>query len=93
MTQEQTVLKHLKTVGSITGIEASAIYKIRSLPRRISTLKVQGHYIESIAKRDITGQRYVRYEYLGFEAPSVPSWRDRAVGVIGDLFAIPSLSH
>ena len=65
MTQEQTVLTHLKQTASITGIEASAIYKIRSLPRRIATLRAQGHNIVSITKHDVTGQRYVRYEYKG----------------------------
>jgi hypothetical protein len=61
MTQEMIVLKHLIYTGSITGVEASALYKIRSLPRRIATLKEQGHNIHSVQKRDLTGQRYVRY--------------------------------
>ena len=63
MSQEQTVLKHLKETKSITGVEAAAIYKIRSLPRRIATLRTEGHDIKSSPKVDVTGQRYVRYEY------------------------------
>lgn len=65
VTQETLVRKHLMAVGSITGVEAAALYKIRSLPRRIATLREQGWAIESVQKRDVTGQRYVRYEFRG----------------------------
>jgi hypothetical protein len=61
-TQEALTLAHLKDVGSISGVEAEAIYKIRHLPKRISNLKALGHNIVSIHKKDHAGQRFVRYE-------------------------------
>lgn len=60
-TQTAQIKKHLHEVGSISGIEASALYKCRSLPRRICDLKEQGLAIDAKWQRDITGQRYVRY--------------------------------
>lgn len=61
-TQEQLTLDHLKSVGSISGVEAEAMYKIRHLPKRIQNLKALGHDIVSVHKRDALNQRYVRYE-------------------------------
>jgi len=63
-TQETIVLNHLKKVGSITGIEAAAIHKIRSLSRRITTLRGRGYEISKKQSKDVTGQRYVRYIYV-----------------------------
>lgn len=61
-TQETLTLRHLQSVGSITGVEAETIYKIRHLPKRIQNLKAKGHDIISIHKKDFLGQRYVSYE-------------------------------
>ena len=58
----QTLLKHLKRAGSITQVEAQAMYRIRHLPSQIKALKFEGHNIESEWKTDpINKQRYVRY--------------------------------
>ena len=62
-TQETLILNHLKARGSITAVEAQALYKVRSLTRRITTLRRTGANIESVWKTDLTGQRYVRYHY------------------------------
>jgi hypothetical protein len=59
--QCQTVLDHLRRVGSITPVEAQVVHRIRSLPRRILDLKDAGYDIKSVRAQDITGQRYVRY--------------------------------
>lgn len=64
MNQEQKVLKHLQAVGSITTLEAWDLYRVRSLPRRIATLR-EKYNIRSEPRRDVTGQRYVRYIYEG----------------------------
>lgn len=61
--QCQIVLRHLSdpTFGSITGAEASTVYRIRHLPSRIWDLKDAGVAIKTERKVDPTGQRYVRY--------------------------------
>jgi hypothetical protein len=59
----QAILTHLREFGHITAVEASAVYRTRSLSRRIRDIRDAGHYIESVFKRDPTGQRYVRYQY------------------------------
>jgi hypothetical protein len=63
MTQVEALVRHFEKVGSITNVEAQAMYKIRALPRRISDLEARGHKIERQRKVDATGQRYVRYVY------------------------------
>lgn len=63
MTQRDVLLKHFKKEGHITAVEAAAVYKIRSLPRRILDLKERGHKITTTRHRDGTGQLYVRYHY------------------------------
>lgn len=60
--QENLVLEHLIAHKTITGVEAAAIYKIRSLPRRIATLRDRGALIQSKRCVDHTGQRYVKYD-------------------------------
>lgn len=60
-TQTAQILEHLKTKGSITQVEASALYKSRSLTRRITDIRQSGHNVKSEWKTDPTGQRYVRY--------------------------------
>lgn len=59
--QTKAVLDVLLTRGTITGVEASAILKVRSLSRRICDLIDAGYHITKEMKRDQTGQRYVRY--------------------------------
>ena len=59
--QLQTVLNHLQNFGSLSTAEAGTVYKIRSLPTRITELKKLGHNITVVIKKDATGQRYARY--------------------------------
>ena len=61
MNQQQKILKHLKTVGSLTGVQAADLYRIRELPARICELRRHGYDIVSEFKRDALGQRYARY--------------------------------
>jgi len=64
MRQIDMLKKHFETENSISGVEASAIYKIRSLPRRILDLKDEGYEFISEWKVDPTGQRYKRYTIM-----------------------------
>ena len=57
----KTILQHLKQIGDISAIEASALYRCRSLSRRITDLRQHGYAIGSKLKVDATGQRYARY--------------------------------
>ena len=59
--QASQVLDHLRNAGSITGVEAAAVLKVRHLPRRIADLREAGFSILSERKHDTQGQRYVRY--------------------------------
>lgn len=59
--QTRRIAEHLRDVGSISGVEASAMFKTRSLTRRIADLRDVGVEITSEFKKDSTGQRYVRY--------------------------------
>lgn len=61
MTQEEKILRHLKLVRSISGMEAADLYRVRDLPKRISVLRSRGVKIDRKLLTDITGQRYARY--------------------------------
>lgn len=65
MTQDEMVARHLESVGSITCMEAQTVYRARSLTSIISRLRNKGMEISSERKTDPTGQRYVRYHYIG----------------------------
>lgn len=58
--QTAAILRHLLRVGEISGVEAQAMYKARSVTKRISEIN-QYFQVDAEWKRDTTGQRYVRY--------------------------------
>ena len=60
-TQTDLIAEHLYKKGSITNVEAAAMYKARSLTKRIHEIKSRGAVIRSEWCRDPMGQRYVRY--------------------------------
>lgn len=59
--QCRQILRHLQEKGSISNMEAQAIYRIRALPRRIADLREAGYRTVKKFRKDPTGQRYVRY--------------------------------
>lgn len=59
--QTKLVLEHLQNHLTITPVEAAAVYKVRSLPKRISELKQAGYQVRRVLCKDATGQRYARY--------------------------------
>jgi hypothetical protein len=62
MSQNQTILKHLKKAKSISQREAIVDYSIQCLAKRISELRLAGHNIVTKHKHHpVTGQRYARY--------------------------------
>lgn len=65
--QLDLLLNHFSHVSppSISRLEASALYRIDSLSRRINDLEELGHKFERVMKHDNTGKRYVRYFYAG----------------------------
>jgi hypothetical protein len=72
MTVDEIVLKHLQEIGNLTCMEAHTVYSIRSLSSAMSRLKKQGYEITSLPKKDLTGQRYVKYVY-DRRQPRVPA--------------------
>lgn len=61
LSMNSAITNHLAVVGSISAVEAQALYRCRSLSRRICDLKALGYRINSELKTDATGQRYARY--------------------------------
>lgn len=59
--QARLIGKHLLDHGSITGVEAAAVYRCRHLPRRIADLRAWQVEITTTLRKDATGQRYARY--------------------------------
>jgi len=61
-TQHTQILHHLRTVGSISGLDMYAHYRIASPTKRISELRQKGYEISGRWKKHkATGQRYMRY--------------------------------
>ena len=70
--QVDMLLEHFQQRPSITAVEAAALYRIRSLSRRIVDLINQGYRFSKQHSVDPTGQRYVRYHFIGFN-PFTPA--------------------
>lgn len=64
-TMKELIQNHLKLERSISNIEAQNLYRCRALPKRISELRAEGMDIRPMWQRDLTGQRYVRYYFMG----------------------------
>jgi hypothetical protein len=63
--QLDLLLNHFKVRDSITNIEAQAVFRMRSLSRRVCDLKSRGYKFRKDMRTDATGQRYVRYFFMG----------------------------
>lgn len=61
MTQNDTILKHLRTYGSITQHEAFSSHQIMRLASRINELRNNFNIQAEQKVHKVTGKRYVRY--------------------------------
>jgi Helix-turn-helix domain len=62
MSQNETILQHLRKARSISQREALIDHGIQSLTKRISELREMGYNIVTKHKKHpVTGQRYARY--------------------------------
>lgn len=77
----QRVVTHLRKKGSISNVEAQAIFKMRALPRRIADLREVGYQITTTNEKDTMGQRYRRYHVAD------PIWRQPEVVVSPKIVA------
>lgn len=67
--QSELLFDHLVSIGSITPVEALALYQVRSFHRRMSDLAQQhGVKFRKERKRDHTGRAYVKYHFAGVSA-------------------------
>ena len=64
MTQCEIILKHLKSQGSITPLEALASYGIMRLSARIDELRKSGHDINTDRETSGAGKTYARYRLV-----------------------------
>ncbi len=83
-TQTQALIDHFNHVGSVSGLEALALYRIVSLTKVISVLKRRGLQIVGEWKADNTGKRYKRYTMI---KPEVQRYNDspRTMGMSSAL--------
>ena len=62
MTQAETILRHIKSLGSISPQQSYRDYQITRLAARILDLKKAGYRIETeMREHPLTGTRYARY--------------------------------
>lgn len=61
--QTRLVFQHLVNYGSITAVEAAAVYRVRSLSKRISEINHDNAdvILGRELRKDATGQRYAHY--------------------------------
>jgi hypothetical protein len=69
--QLKTLLDHFHIKGTITNSQANDVHKIRSVAKRISELRELGYRINKTFHKDVTGQRYMKYHYDGWENPAL----------------------
>lgn len=61
MTQNETILEHIKKNGSITSLEAFELYRITRLSGRIHDLRAQGYKITTEKRKAQNGAMYAVY--------------------------------
>ena len=68
MTQNEKILNHIQSQGSISQREAFLDYGVQSFTRRIADLRDSGYDLVSVRKHHpTTGQVYSRYYIRGTE--------------------------
>lgn len=64
MTQEEKVLKYLRTGRTLTPLEALYIIGTFSLPYHVFNLRKKGFPIITMLKQDVNGKRYAKYKLV-----------------------------
>lgn len=59
----QRILRHLEAEGSITPMEALAVYSNPRLAASIYDIRRAGHKVTSVVKRDQMGHKYTKYTF------------------------------
>lgn len=62
MTNNSKVLRHLRTQGSISALEAMIVHRIQRLAHTIHELRADGWCIDTLSVKDSAGHPYTRYE-------------------------------
>jgi hypothetical protein len=61
VSQNQVLIRHLRSNQYITQLEAIGLYRVFNLKGRIDELRKAGHPIVTDMRTDATGKRYARY--------------------------------
>lgn len=64
-TQVNMLLDHFRVTPTISALEAAALFRIRSLSRRVNDLEALGYTFHRDVRKDSTGQLYTRYRFIG----------------------------
>lgn len=59
--QNKLILQHLKTVGSLTALDALGKFQCFRLASRIHDLKAEGHHIHNEPEKLPNGKKIARY--------------------------------
>ena len=65
MSQNADILRHLKTEGSITPLQALHNYGCMRLAARVNDLRDKGHSIDAVIVEVSKGKRVARYSIKG----------------------------
>lgn len=81
--QTATILRHLKQVGDISGVEAAALYRSRSLTKRMSEINEALYFAQANAFHAGTADKFPH------EDPVVGQWSEDNTGQRYKRYVMP----